>query len=88
MANPPRAGTGANQNSATNETPGAAPTKASRRITDETRGYGSEEIKMLWANPTKTRIPTPDEALPGRATPLPVPERHAVLDAPLAPPSG
>ena len=41
---------------------------------------------MLWANPTKTRLPTPDEALPGRATPIPVPDRHAVLDAPLAPP--
>ena len=34
----------------------------------------------------KSRIPTKDEALPGRAQRLPVPARHHVLDAPLAPP--
>jgi peptide-methionine (S)-S-oxide reductase len=34
----------------------------------------------------KTRMITADEALPGRATPLPVPPRHEVLDAPLQPP--
>src|SRR6516225_6924633 len=34
----------------------------------------------------KTRLPAPEEALPGRDQPLAVPERHAVLDAPLAPP--
>jgi peptide-methionine (S)-S-oxide reductase len=34
----------------------------------------------------KSRIPTKDEALPGRAQPLAVPSRHHVLDAPLAPP--
>jgi peptide-methionine (S)-S-oxide reductase len=28
-------------------------------------------------------VPTPDKALPGRATPIPVPERHAVLGTPL-----
>lgn len=33
-----------------------------------------------------SRLPTPDEALPGRDTALRVPERHEVLDAPLAPP--
>jgi peptide-methionine (S)-S-oxide reductase len=33
-----------------------------------------------------TSMVTPDEALPGRADPIPLPERHAVLDAPLAPP--
>jgi peptide-methionine (S)-S-oxide reductase len=34
----------------------------------------------------KTRLPTPDEALPGRDRPLPVPDRHAVLGSPLSPP--
>ncbi len=33
-----------------------------------------------------TRLPTPEEALPGRSDPLPVPDRHFVLDAPLLPP--
>ncbi|MBO0775423.1 MAG: peptide-methionine (S)-S-oxide reductase MsrA [Actinobacteria bacterium] len=34
----------------------------------------------------KTRMVTAGDALPGRATPLPVPSRHEVLDAPLRPP--
>ena len=34
----------------------------------------------------KTSMPSADEALPGRDTPMPVPERHFVLDAPLKPP--
>ena len=34
----------------------------------------------------KLRIPRPDEALPGRAAAMPVPERHTVLGTPLAPP--
>jgi len=34
----------------------------------------------------KERMPTPEEALPGRDTPMPVPARHFVLDAPLAGP--
>ncbi len=34
----------------------------------------------------KTRMITADEALPGRAAPMPVSARHAVLDAPLRPP--
>jgi peptide-methionine (S)-S-oxide reductase len=34
----------------------------------------------------KSRIPTEAEALPGRDTPMPVPARHAVKDAPLRPP--
>lgn len=34
----------------------------------------------------KTHVPSQDEALPGRGEPIPVPERHAVLDAPLTPP--
>ncbi len=32
------------------------------------------------------RIPTVDQALPGRETAMPVPEHHLVLDAPLRPP--
>ena len=36
---------------------------------------------------TKSRMVTADEAIPGRAVPaFPVPARHAVLDAPIAPP--
>lgn len=41
---------------------------------------------MLFAAMHKTRMPDPTEALPGRETPMPVPGRHAVLDAPLLPP--
>jgi peptide-methionine (S)-S-oxide reductase len=33
-----------------------------------------------------SRMVTPDEALPGREDPLPVPERHEVLGTPLEPP--
>ena len=35
---------------------------------------------------TKTRMPSREEALPGRSAPLPVPEKHVVLGTPLAPP--
>jgi len=41
---------------------------------------------MPWYAAKKTTLPEPSEALPGRETPLPVPERHAVLDAALQPP--
>jgi peptide-methionine (S)-S-oxide reductase len=34
----------------------------------------------------KTEIPTADQALPGRATPMPVPGRHFVNGNPIAPP--
>ena len=34
----------------------------------------------------KVTLPTPEEALPGRAEPMPVPDRHLVLGTPLAPP--
>jgi peptide-methionine (S)-S-oxide reductase len=34
----------------------------------------------------KSKMPTPAEALPGRETPMRVPARHFVLDAPLVPP--
>jgi peptide-methionine (S)-S-oxide reductase len=32
------------------------------------------------------RVPTPEQALPGRATRMRIPEKHAVLGTPLAPP--
>jgi peptide-methionine (S)-S-oxide reductase len=47
---------------------------------------------MWWPNinlkldPKKLQIPDAHEALPGRETPMPVPEKHAVLRAPIAPP--
>jgi peptide-methionine (S)-S-oxide reductase len=34
----------------------------------------------------KTTMPAPEEALPGRDTPMPTPERHFVLGTPLRPP--
>ncbi|MEA2147362.1 MAG: peptide-methionine (S)-S-oxide reductase, partial [Solirubrobacteraceae bacterium] len=34
----------------------------------------------------KTEMVTPERALPGRETSIPVPVRHAVLGTPLAPP--
>ena len=34
----------------------------------------------------KTQLPAPEEALPGRADPMPVARRHTVLGGPLAPP--
>ncbi|MBW8485074.1 peptide-methionine (S)-S-oxide reductase MsrA [Actinomadura parmotrematis] len=34
----------------------------------------------------KTKMVSPDKALPGRSQAIPVPERHVVLDTPLAPP--
>jgi peptide-methionine (S)-S-oxide reductase len=39
-----------------------------------------------FADPRKLRMPKPEEALPGRAEPLPVPEKHFVLGTRLAPP--
>ena len=40
---------------------------------------------MLFAR-HKSRMPTPEEALPGRDEAMPVPERHLVKHTPLAPP--
>ena len=39
----------------------------------------------MW-RPKLMRVPSPEETLPGRSEPLPVPDRHAVLDTPLVPP--
>ncbi|MFG1696968.1 peptide-methionine (S)-S-oxide reductase MsrA [Nonomuraea sp. NPDC049309] len=41
---------------------------------------------MGWLFGNKTSMVRPEDALPGRAEQMPVPARHAVLDAPLAPP--
>ncbi|MGE4220902.1 MAG: peptide-methionine (S)-S-oxide reductase MsrA [Alphaproteobacteria bacterium] len=41
---------------------------------------------MFFVSPRKLRMPTPEEALPGRATPMKVPARHVVTGAPLQPP--
>ena len=40
----------------------------------------------MFSTRQKTRMPTQAEALPGRETPIPVPDRHAVLGTPLQPP--
>ena len=39
----------------------------------------------MWSS-AKSKLPTPEEALPGRATRMPVAKRHFVNGAPLAPP--
>jgi peptide-methionine (S)-S-oxide reductase len=42
---------------------------------------------MNWfVDPRKMRMPAPNEVLPGRSEPMPVPERHAVLGSSLRPP--
>src|SRR3954454_7122341 len=69
-----------------------------RHRTERTGRYGrsrpQKEIAMnglgklmTMLNPEKTRMPAAEEALPGRSEPaFDVPERHAVLGAPLQPP--
>ncbi len=41
---------------------------------------------MFFVSTDKLRMPMPDEALPGRDEPMPVPDRHHVLGNPIAPP--
>jgi peptide-methionine (S)-S-oxide reductase len=41
---------------------------------------------MFWTDPTKLRLLSPEQALPGRTEPLPIPERHFVNGAPVRPP--
>ena len=38
---------------------------------------------MFFSGPRKLRIPSPEEALPGRDAPMPVPAAHAVLGTPV-----
>jgi peptide-methionine (S)-S-oxide reductase len=40
----------------------------------------------LFASSTNLRLPRPEQALPGRDTPMPVPDKHAVNGARLTPP--
>jgi peptide-methionine (S)-S-oxide reductase len=40
----------------------------------------------IFSSPMKLRLPLPDQALPGRETAMPVPERHYVNGHPLKPP--
>ena len=40
----------------------------------------------LFTSPMNLRLPRPDQALPGRETPMPVPDKHAVNGARLTPP--
>jgi peptide-methionine (S)-S-oxide reductase len=41
---------------------------------------------MWFSDARKLKVPAPSQALPGRAERMPVPAKHAVLGAPLAPP--
>jgi peptide-methionine (S)-S-oxide reductase len=41
---------------------------------------------MMWIPRKKLELPLPEEALPGRAEPLPVPDKHYVHGRPLKPP--
>jgi len=40
----------------------------------------------MWISSTKLKLPTPQDALPGRAQAMPVPAAHDVLGTPLRPP--
>ncbi len=40
----------------------------------------------MWGSSRHTQLPSPEQALPGRATPLQVPAQHYVNDQPLQPP--
>ena len=40
----------------------------------------------IFSTPMNLRLPRPDQALPGRQTPIPVPEHHAVNGARITPP--
>jgi peptide-methionine (S)-S-oxide reductase len=41
---------------------------------------------MWFSDPNKLKLPTPSQALPGRAEKIAVPAKHAVLGTPLSPP--
>lgn len=43
-------------------------------------------LDFLFSDPAKQNLPSPADALPGRDEPIPVAERHAVLETPLAGP--
>jgi len=48
--------------------------------------HAARKLEDMFLFTKKTEMVTPEDALPGRGTPMPVPERHAVLDTPLQPP--
>ena len=48
-------------------------------------GYPRKELTVFLRR-KKLDLPTPEEALPGRDTPMPVPGRHTVLGMPLTGP--
>ena len=43
-------------------------------------------LDFLFDDPAKQTLPSPDQAFPGRAEPMPIPDLHAVLGTPLAGP--
>jgi peptide-methionine (S)-S-oxide reductase len=45
-----------------------------------------EEVRMNWIDSRKLKLPTPKEALPGRAARMPVARTHAVKGTPMEPP--
>jgi peptide-methionine (S)-S-oxide reductase len=56
------------------------------QVCDEVPLNGWREVAMSFFTSEKTRMPAPDEALPGRDSPMPVQGDHLVLQRPLAPP--
>jgi len=48
--------------------------------------HAARKLEDMFLFTKKTEMVTLEDALPGRGTPMPVPERHAVLDTPLQPP--
>ncbi len=48
--------------------------------------HAATEAGMMFSSPMNLRLPRPDQALPGRQTPMPVPEHHAVNGARITPP--
>jgi peptide-methionine (S)-S-oxide reductase len=49
-------------------------------------GGGVAKHQGMFLSPKKLKLPTPDEALPGRSEPMPVPDKHFVLGTPLKEP--
>jgi peptide-methionine (S)-S-oxide reductase len=49
-------------------------------------GRVTKEGGMFSLTPKKLKLPTPDQALPGRSEPMPVPDKHFVLGTPLTGP--
>src|SRR5690606_11406100 len=59
-----------------------------RLLAQRRRTVGDVRVKpwrnaVLFTRRTQLELPTPEQALPGRAEPMPVAERHTVLGTPL-----